>query len=227
MRVVERKQARGSLKLIRQAVNNRTSLLNERIKTALQLRSDATIDWKSPRADDEYAEYGDEAFLKLLGIQLARHPLKEFWPNRGPQWDALATIDGTGTLLVEAKANIPEIVSPGTSASPASRILIERSIEEVKQYLGVDPNIPWTGRLYQYANRIAHLYLLRKLNGKNAYLIFVYFTGDTDVDGPSSIAEWRAALRVAKGVLGLTEHHRLSKYIAEVFIDVAEIQNAV
>lgn len=226
MRAVEKGQARGSLKLIRRAVNNRTSLLNERIRVALQLRSDVAIEWKSPRADDDYAEYRDDAFLKLLGIQLARHPLKEFWPNRGPQWDALATIDGTGALLVEAKANIPEVVSPGTSASPVSRRLIERSLGEVKRYLRVDPDIPWTGKLYQYVNRIAHLYLLRNLNGVNTYLVFVYFTGDADVGGPSSVAEWRAALMVAKKVLGLPERHRLSNYIAEVFMDVAEILNA-
>lgn len=227
MRVVEKKQARGSLKLIRQTVNNHSSLLNERIKIALQLSDDTTIHWKSPRTNDEYAEYGDNAFLKLLEIQLMRYPLKEFWPNRGPQWDALAITkrnDVTGSLLIEAKANIHEIVSPGTSASPESRKLIARSIEKVKQYLGVDPSIPWTGKLYQYANRIAHLYLLRELNGEDAHLIFVYFIGDTDVDGPSSVAEWQAALKVVKGVLGLKERHRLSKYIAEVYINVSEIK---
>lgn len=227
MRVVEKKQARGSLKLIRHAVNNHSSLLNERIKIALQLPDDAEIEWKSPRTDDEYAEYGDKAFLKLLGIQITRYPLEEFWPNRGPQWDALATIkcnDVTGSLLIEAKANIPEVVSPGTSASPKSRKLIESSIEKVKQYLGVDPSIPWTGKLYQYANRIAHLYLLRELNSINTHLIFVYFIGDTDVGGPSSVAEWQAALKVVKGVLCLKERHRLSKYIAEVYINVEEIK---
>lgn len=226
MRAVQRGQARGSLKWIRRAVNDRTSLLNERVKAALALRSDEAINWKSPLAEDEYAEYGDDTFLRLLGVTLGRYPLKNFWPNRGPQWDALATVERTGVLLVEAKANIPEIVSPGTSASKASRLLIEHSFRDVKHYLRVDSQIPWTGKLYQYANRVAHLYLLRKLNGINAYLVFVYFSGDADVLGPSSVAEWRAALTVAKRVLGLAENNRLSKYIADVFIDVAELHNA-
>ena len=64
----------------------------------------------------------------------------------------------------EAKANIPEIVSPVTGAGPTSRALIESSISETKAFLGVDPSIPWTGKLYQYTNRLAHLYLLRELN---------------------------------------------------------------
>ena len=211
MRAVEKGKARGSLRLIRRAVNDRTSLLNERIRAALQLRSDATIDWKSPLADDDFAEYGDDAFLKLLGIQLARHPRKDFWPKRGPQGDALATIEGTGALLVEAKANVPEVVSPGTGASPASRMLIDRSLREVKRYLGVDPNIPWTGKLYQYANRIAHLYLLRTLNRIDTHLVFVYFTGDVDVGGPSSVAEWRGAFSGAKRALGFPARPRLSQ----------------
>ncbi len=224
MRAIEKnKEVRGSLKWIRRAVNEHTSLLNERIKVALGLRSEGLIDWKSPRADDDYAEYGDDAFLQLLGIKLTRYPLKDFWPYRGPQWDALATLNGTGVLLVEAKANIPEEVSPATGASRTSRAKIDRSLEEVKRYLQVDSRIPWSGKLYQYANRIAHLYLLRKMNGINAYLVFVYFTGDADVGGPSTNAEWQAALTVVKGVLGLRDRHRLSPYIADIFIDVAEI----
>jgi hypothetical protein len=47
-----------------------------------------------------------------------------------------------------------------------------------------------------------------------------------DVAGPDSVAEWKAALTVVKAVLGLGERHRLSKYIAEIFIDVEELHNA-
>ena len=81
-------------------------------------------------------------------------------------------------------------------------------------------------KLYQYTNRLAHLYLLRELNGINARLVFVYFTGDDDVDGPLTTAEWKSALKVVKGVLGLSERHRLSKYIADLFIDVRELRSA-
>jgi hypothetical protein len=47
------------------------------------------IVWMSPKAGDGYAEYRDQAFLDLLGIKPTKTKLKDFWPNRGPQWDAL------------------------------------------------------------------------------------------------------------------------------------------
>lgn len=224
MRVVDRSEARGSLKWIRRAVNDHPMLLDQRIRDALAIASDANISWTSPLKHDEFAEYRDDDFVRLTGAQLPRRALATFWPSRGPQWDALGRLGSTGALLLEAKANVPEIVSPGTSAEGDRLALIERSLSEVKSFLEIDPSISWRGKLYQYANRLAHLYLLRELNGQNAYMVFVYFTGDPDVDGPATAGEWHAALTVAKRVLGLPKRHRLSKYVADVFIDVSEIR---
>jgi len=226
MRVVEKGQARGSLKWLRMAVNEHPALLNVRVCDSLALPRSTAIEWKSPRADDEYAEYRDEDFLAKLGVELTQHRLPRFWPAKGPQWDALATVGSDGLLIVEAKANIPEAVSPGTSAAGRRRQHIERSLEETKRFLGVQTDIPWSGKLYQYANRLAHLYLLRTLNKKKAYLAFIYFTGASDVDGPQTEAEWRTALTLAKGVLGLPKRHRLSRYVGDVFINVSEMTNA-
>ena len=159
-------------------------------------------------------------------MQLPERSLEAFWPVRGPQWDALARVGESGGLLVEAKANIPEIVSPGTGAEGERRALLEKSLAELKSYLVVDPNISWSGKFYQYANRLAHLYFLREVNHQDAYLAFVYFTGDSDVDGPISVAEWKAALTVAKGALGVPKRHRLSRYVADIFIDVSEMRDA-
>ena len=222
MRAVERKPARGSLRWLREAVNTRSGKLDGSIRQACSLPAKAKIEWRSPLEEDDYAEYGDHDFLTLLGLELKHRPLESFWPNRGPQWDALARTSTNQIILVEAKANIPEIVSPGTSASPESRALIENSLAETKRYLRVPEDIPWSGRLYQYANRVAHLYLLRELNGVDAHLIFLYFTGASDVNGPETVKEWIAALTVAKRVLGLRSRHRLHRYVNDVFIDVAE-----
>ena len=145
---------------------------------------------------------------------------------RGPQWDALARVGSCGALLVEAKANIPEIVSPGSGAEGERRVLLEKSLSELKSFLHVDPGIPWSGKFYQYANRLAHLYFLREVNRQDAYLAFVYFTGDSDVEGPATVAEWKAALTVAKCALGIPKRHRLSKYMADVFVDVSEMEHA-
>jgi len=89
----------------------------------------------------------------------------------------------------------------------------------------VDSEIDWSGKLYQYTNRIAHLYFLREVNKVPAHLLFVYFVGDKETAGPSSVSEWEAALTVVKGVLGLGSRHRLSKYVADVFVSVGELQS--
>jgi len=224
MKAVQKKEARGSLKWIRIAVNDCAPLLNRKIQEACGIKTGASIQWVSPLVDDEYAEYGDEAFLKRLGITPTSSPLIKFWPDRGPQWDALGRTNGGGYLIVEAKANLREVVSPATQAAGQSKKKIQRSLRKVQEFLDVDRSISWTGKLYQYTNRVAHLYFLRKLNKINAHLVFVYFIGDKDVKGPNSVAEWKAALTVAKGVLGLGERHRLSKYIGEVFIDINELK---
>jgi hypothetical protein len=199
-------------------------LLDQRIREALTVAQDTKISWTSPLKQDEFAEYRDDDFVRLTGAHLPRRALDSFWPSRGPQWDALGRLGSTGALLVEAKANVPEIVSPGTSAEGDRLALIERSLSEVKSFLEIDPSVSWSGKFYQYANRLAHLYLLRELNGQDAYMVFVYFTGDQNVDGPATAGEWNAALTVAKRVLGLPKRHRLSKYVADVFIDVSELK---
>ena len=141
----------------------------------------------------------------------------------GPQWDALAKTKSGRIILLEAKANIPEVVSPATGASPASRELIEKSLSETKAFLGVDQDLPWVGRLYQFTNRLAHLYLLRELIGIDAYLVFTYFVGDDDVNGPKTVNEWKAALTVAKKVLGISERNPMSKFVSDAFVDIREI----
>ncbi|MGH8615301.1 MAG: hypothetical protein ACREYF_25595 [Gammaproteobacteria bacterium] len=207
-------------------MNEHTELLNTRVRESLALPHDIAIEWKSPLAGDQYAEYRDDDFLELLGVKKLEHPLSHFWPVRGPQWDALATVGRDGLLIVEAKANVPEAVSPGTGAKGKRLKDIERSLAQTKQFLGVPAEVPWSGKLYQYANRHAHLYFLRTLNKKKAYLAFVYFTRADDVDGPKTVAEWAAAMTVVKGVLGLSKRHRLSRFVGDVYIDVPEMINA-
>ncbi|MGQ3684530.1 MAG: hypothetical protein ACUBOA_05890 [Candidatus Loosdrechtia sp.] len=225
MRVVEPGEARGSLKWIRKAVNEHAATLNHEICSACGLGEFTDISWFSPLRADDYAEYRDEQFLELLGVTLTNRTLSGFWPRLGPQWDALGRAAGGEVFLVEAKANIPEILSQGTAASWASWRMIEQSLMETKAFLRVDPTTDWTGPLYQYANRLAHLYLLREINDVPAYLIYVYFIGDDDVRGPGSVAEWQAALTVVKKLLGLNDRNPLSKYIGEVFVDVRTMED--
>jgi hypothetical protein len=54
---------KGSQKWIQKLVNERPDLLNSFIWTQLDLPDTDTITWRSPIAEDGYAEYPDEGFL--------------------------------------------------------------------------------------------------------------------------------------------------------------------
>ena len=88
------------------------------------------IDWRSPRQDDDYAEYYDQSFLDRLGVNEMAMPLYKFWPKSGPRWDGLArTADGK-LILVEAKAHIDEAVDYHSKASPKALGKIQERLDE-------------------------------------------------------------------------------------------------
>ena len=180
------------------------------------------IYWKSPLEDDDFAEYQDDDFLDLVGISLNKLPLREFWPRRGPVWDGLATSSGGKVLLIEAKANIPELKSPGTQASAKSARKIQASLDASKPSFGSPADSDWSHAYYQYANRLAHLYLLRAANGVDAHLVFLYFVHARDVSGPSSVEEWQDAIDEAHQALSLG-HGQLTAYVHDVFVDVNDL----
>jgi len=219
-RYVQKEGTKGSLRWIQEFVNDRAGELDRIIAKASQGRITTPIEWRSPRRDDDLAEYRDEAFLDLLGLALTRRPLEDFWPRQGPQWDALGRTGSGQSILVEAKANIPEVISPATAAGDPSRSRIEAALGETAAFLGVRSSCDWTGTFYQYTNRLAHLYLLSELNEVDAWLVLVYFMNDEDVDGPGTEAEWKAALQVMYGSLGLPKRHALSERVVNVFVDI-------
>lgn len=225
-RVVQPKGTKGSLKWIQRLVNERPDLINQQLAAAINLRKDDNIHWLSPLSSDEYAEYRDTSFTKKLDITLNRRSRESFWPDRGPQWDALGKTDSGKVILVEAKAHLGEIVSPGTQASEASRKKIITSLEETKAFLKVGPTVNWSGTFYQYTNRLAHLYLLRILNNIDSYLVFIYFLNDGEMEGPKTVQEWQAGIKVLEAALGLRKN-RLSRFILEIFIDVRELSGPV
>lgn len=91
---------------------------------------------------------------------------------------------------------------------------------ETQVFINASPKIEWTGTGYQYANRIAHLYFLRKINGIDAHLVFVYFANDSTIDNPVSVNEWTGAIKLFDVMFGIRKN-RLSPYIHHVIIDVA------
>ncbi len=215
-RYPQKSNSHGSLKNLQVAINKKKKYLDCEISKVVG--KNMNINWKSPLKSDDYAEYRDEDFLIKLGI-LNKYPLSNFWPDKGPQWDALG-VSGDEIILVEAKANIPEMESPGTKAKTDSRRKIENSLNEVKKYLSVSDTIDWTGTFYQYVNRIAHLYYLREKNKVETLLLFIYFINDVSVNGPKTKDEWLQAIQTMECYLGLSKKHKLRNYIYDIFIDV-------
>ena len=160
----------------------------------------------SPIASDGYAEYFDREFLDRLGLSNVKVPLSDFWPQGGPRWDGLAKTSSGKLILVEAKAYIEEAVDYKSKAGLKSLAQIRAALAITKQAFGAADDAPWESPLYQYANRLAHLYYLRQLNGVDAYLLFLYFADAPDVPKPCSKQQWQGALRLIEKCLGLGAH---------------------
>lgn len=211
----------GSQRWLQIAVNRCPEALNSAIVNELGLCSSEKIEWLSPLESDGFAEYRDEQFLECLGVNLDKRPLKDFWPNSGPRWDGLARTSSGRLLLVEAKANIPEFDSTPTRATENSLKKIKEALAETKKFLGVKSETDWSQCFYQYTNRLAHLYLLRKLNGLDAFLVFVYFVNDQTVRNPVSQEGWETAIALATKHLGIPHSRWVSENVKDLFIDVS------
>jgi hypothetical protein len=213
--------SKGSQKWIQKLVNEKPNLLNSQIRENLNLTVDEKITWHSPLKTDNYAEYRDEAFLERLEIDPKRVKLADFWPKRGPQWDAPAKSSSGKLFLVEAKSHIPELISTFNGSNKASISKVTNSLEETKKRFGVKTDFDWKKTFYQYTNRLAHLHFLEK-NGFSAYLVFVYFLNDEEMNGPKTSDEWKGAIRLIHRCLGLREN-LLQKFVTDIFIDVSSL----
>ena len=220
--------ARGSRKWLQMLVNCCPELLEGQILCKLS-SFPSDIDWRSPLRSDDYAEYYDRDFVDKLGVCLNRKPLESFWPRSGPRWDGLGVTDGGQYLLVETKAHVRELRSTMSAKSDASISRIQHSFAKTKDYLSVDAGTDWTSPFYQYANRLAHLYLLHVLNKVDAYWVNVYLLKDEDMREsgtivPQTIEEWESAILTEEIALGIPPRHRLSSRVLSIFIDVEEIE---
>jgi hypothetical protein len=210
----------GSQRWLQVAVNRAPELLDQALRRAGAIDDDDSATWGSPLAAKGYEEYRDGAVMRCLGIkELPGRQLSDFWPNRGPVWDALGRSSKGSLILVEAKAHIPEVASPRSMASEHSLKHIERSLEEARKYFAPRAKAEWSGNLYQYANRLAFQYFFSKLNKVPSRLVFLNFCNAADVQGPQSEQEWHGATRLIHALLGLPDD--LSKKgVHHAFVDV-------
>ena len=145
----------------------------------------------------------------------------------GPQWDALGRTldqkDRKAFILVEAKANVPEVVSFCAAKDEESLKTISASLAKTQRWLNcLEPRVDWKCGFYQYANRLAHLYFLKEKAHKEAYLVFLYFVNDPTHICTSRNA-WDSALGLQKKLMGLSSGSLVGKAI-EVFINTDDIK---
>jgi hypothetical protein len=195
-------------------VNMNTHVLTSAVVQSLSRYKldEKNIQWVSPLTADGYSEYQDSEFLERVGLGVLAPKLLDFWPRRGPCWDALARIEN-GCVLIEAKSHVPEIYSGGCGASSRSRRKIQTALDATKAWLDVSPDADWTGRLYQSANRYSYLYFLREIAKVQAFLVNIYFIGDPRT--PTSRENWDAATVSVNQELALA---REVPYSASVFL---------
>lgn len=196
---------------MQELVNHYPSVLDQAI-------DHGEIEWRSPLAADEYAEYWDGASLERLQLACDRRLLRSFWPASGPRWDGLGRLNRGAAVFVEAKAHIPELFSE-CRASLRSRAQIERAFDEVWRGWGISGGESWFAPYYQYANRLAHAYLLNELNSCPAFLVFLSFIGAPGMNGPETRQQWEEAIRSVHDALGVTD--RLPPYVLDAFVDVS------
>jgi hypothetical protein len=213
---------KGSQRWLQIAVDQYPDLIDSRIRKAL--KTDAAVEWISPLRGDRFQEFRDQDAWTRCRIDLPHRQLADFWPTGGPMWDGLARCGDT-VILLEAKAHIPELVSPRTRAKEPARGRIVKSMREAQQALSPKSldYVDWTDTFYQYANRVAHLYFLREHNRVNAHLVNVYFLNATDVQGPTDPLEWQGAIKIVKSYLGLGRT-RMSRYMHDVFVDAEPLK---
>jgi hypothetical protein len=196
----------GSQRWLQIAVSRAPQLLDAAFRECGAIQSDESLGWCSPLELTQFIEYRDERALEMLGIaELPIKPLEEFWPRRGPVWDGLAVTDKGQFVFVEAKAHIPEVLSPPSQAGEASRRKILAALEEARRYYAPKSSKQWFEHFYQYCNRLAHHYFFAKVNGLPSRLVFLDFYNDRQMNGPSSPDEWKGATRLVHAFLGLPE----------------------
>ena len=147
------------------------------------------IMWVSPLEHEQYKEYEliKSSISTKLGIDA--NYIQSFWPNRGPQWDALGKVDDGTVILLEAKAYCNEYRSR-TDAEDPSLALIKDSLK--KTHDGLYATIPfqeeiWLYKFYQTANRLAFWYFLNR----KYKVILVFLNIINDCNKKTSEQEWK------------------------------------
>ena len=219
--------AAGSQRWLQVAVDLAPRLLDQAFRDARVIGPDETLGWCSPLAATGFIEYRDERAFEAMGItKFPLKPLDKFWPRRGPVWDGLAVTSKQNFVLVEAKAHIPEVLSPPSQAGETSKKRIRAALEEARHYYAPRSNKVWSEHFYQYCNRLAHQYFIAEVNHLPSKLVFLDFYNAAEMNGPATPEEWKGATRLIHAILGLPESLE-DRGVHHAYIDVRRLQSVV
>ena len=208
---------KGSKHWMQHFVNTKdVKILNDNIH-----KEDPSINglvWLSPLESKNYEE------LRTGGIPSIKPVDMTFWPHQGPWWDAVASFDDEGIILVEAKAHLGEIRSRCAAKNPDSIEKIKSALQNTHKALApeqvYDEKI-WFSSYYQLANRLAFLYHLSK-QGKNVRLLLLNFVDDpTHI--PTRKENWHAHYekKICTEMLGSST---APKNVLNIYLDVKDIK---
>jgi hypothetical protein len=203
--------------------------LNREVQSVIGCDSITWLDSPFPSANGSDREWRQLDFLPLASD--ARRDWTVRWPQSGnvPNWDAVAqtqTRDQREWLLVEAKANAPELRQPCQASDKAGGLTRIRTVfDYTKHVLGVSPAADWLKPYYQYCNRIAILNHLLE-HQVPARLLFIYFAGDVFPGGrecPGDAAAWGQMLMEMDRHIGVSSNNPIKSRIHRVFLPVTVI----
>ena len=227
MNFFQPKVTKCSLKFFQRAVNNKSNIL--------QPKGLGKIEWRSPLEELKKRTYSDKSFLKCFGLEKSWDKLSDFRPSGGPKWYVLGQISPKSPVLVEVKAEtktktktkFDEVTSDPWNVTDESAQKIIAAFEKVCDDLGIQSTgqgweANWTGKYYQYANRISHHWWLRK-QGLDAKLLFINFIDAKKGGKQACQDEWKDVFAEADRALGLPLTHKLSKYIHHIYPNVNDI----
>jgi hypothetical protein len=129
-------------------------------------------------------------------------------------------------ILVEAKAHIPETLSPPSQAGEASRARIQAALEEARKFYAPRSSKVWFEHFYQYCNRLAFQYFVAHLNRLPSKLVFLDFYNAAEMNGPRSPDEWRGATRLIHAFLGLPESLE-AHGVHHAYLDVRRLETII
>lgn len=203
----------GSQRQIQAYVNTPglTVALDASLIEAMPALRGCQLEWKAPLACESYSEPRGSKFWAAIGRPDAERLAKNWWPGRGPVWDAVALARGadgaTTVVLVEAKANAAEVKGGALAAkSPTSKALITQSLETAHHQLGANGRpSAWIGPYYQLANRLAWTHWLNT-HDMPAVFAHVLFKDDRSLR-PTGAAQLQDAVEAAHEALGSPACH--------------------